>query len=129
VNDEVRLHMERAAKLIEAAEQLRTSGFHADSVSRSYYAMFHAATAVLLRLGIERTSHKAVLAAFGEHVAKPGLLDVKLHSYLREAFEARNESDYLPLPSEDEAEAERFIRASREFLKAAHRLLASPGGA
>jgi len=49
VNDEVRLHMERAAKLNEAAEQLRTSGFHADSVSRSYYAMFHAATALFVR--------------------------------------------------------------------------------
>lgn len=134
MSDEVRLHLERAVNLIQAAEQLRSTGFHADSVSRSYYAMFHAATALLLRLGIERSSHRGVVAAFGEHVAKARLLDAKYHSFLREAFEARNESDYLPLPAEDEVESSRFVGRAREFVEACQKLVATgltppgPGG-
>jgi len=37
--------------------------------------MFHAATAALLAKDIERTSHHTIISAFGEYIAKPGLLD------------------------------------------------------
>lgn len=62
---EAQKHLARADQLLAAAESLIQQGFPPDAVSRSYYAMFHAATAVLLELGIQRSSHHATWAAFG----------------------------------------------------------------
>lgn len=105
------------------AKELLDGNHAADSVSRAYYAMFHAATAALLELGIERSSHKGVIAAFGESLVKVGRMDARHHAALRRAFEARVESDYLPKPAEsvDKAgatldEARELVAACRDFV-------------
>jgi hypothetical protein len=59
------------------AEAIAEMGVPADAISRTYYAMLHAANAVLLELGIERGSHHGVWAAFGEHVTARGLMDAR----------------------------------------------------
>ena len=125
---EVGKHVARSEELLRAAGELVRLGFPADSVSRSYYAMFHAAKAVLLDLGIERKSHHAVWAAFGQHVAAPGLVDRALHRVAILAFRARLRSDYLAEPEDTEADArdacasaEEFVAACRRFVEARSR--------
>ncbi len=120
---EIQEHLRRGGELISAAETLFRDEHWADAVSRAYYAMFHAATAVLLNLDIERKSHGALIAAFGEHVAKPRLMDPELHHYLVEAFSARTASDYLPAPSMTRDQARMTIDRAKEFLSAAKNYL------
>jgi len=48
VKAEVAKHLKRAEELLEVARENLENGHPADSVSRSYYAMFHAAAAVTL---------------------------------------------------------------------------------
>jgi len=79
MKSEVREHLERAEELLQVAQELLDLSHPADSVSRSYYAMFHSATAVLKELGIERKSHHAVWSAFGEYVVAKGLMEAKFH--------------------------------------------------
>ena len=116
MKEEVGAHLARAQELLRASADLLGHGFKADSISRSYYAMFHAATAVLLLMGVERTSHKAIIAAFGEFVVKKGFLETRYHGYLRNAFEARSESDYLPSPGEIAEDADVILEQAREFV-------------
>jgi hypothetical protein len=96
----------------------------ADSISRSYYAMFHAATAVLLELGIERSTHRGLWAAFGQFVGKVGLMDPEYHRLGMDMSRARSNSDYLPEPEDtsenaqdDLAVARGFVAACRTFLE------------
>lgn len=120
---EIDEHMERSAELIVVGEELIVLGYWSDVVSRAYYSMFHAATAVLLHLGIERRSHHALISAFGEHVAKAGIMKQDYHRYLLDAFSARSESDYLPRPETTEEEATVLLTKAREFINAAKECL------
>jgi uncharacterized protein (UPF0332 family) len=58
MTEDVHLHLDRAEDCIAEAELLLSASHPAVAVSRSYYAMFHAATAALLYGGIKRRSHR-----------------------------------------------------------------------
>ena len=123
MTNEIRQHIERSEQFIEVAEELSKLKYWDDVISRTYYAMFHAATSVLLNINIQRSSHHALIAAFGEHIAKTNLLDNKFHRYLLDAFSARSESDYLPVSKASKKEALSMIKKAKEFLSAAKEFL------
>jgi hypothetical protein len=112
-----------AAELLDVARENLEHGHPADSVSRAYYAMFHAATAVLLERGIERSSHGALISAFSEYIVKPGLLDKRYHASLRRAFDERSDSDYFASPRGTPDDAKEMILEAEEFVAACGRLL------
>jgi uncharacterized protein (UPF0332 family) len=72
VNEEVRLHLERADDCIRDAEFLLSANRHFAAVGRGYYAMFHSATSALLDEGIKRHSHQGIISSFVESSSKPG---------------------------------------------------------
>lgn len=76
-----------------------------------------------MKLHIERKSHGALIAAFGEHVAKPRLVDPELHHYLVKVFSARTGSDYLPAPPMTRDKARETIDRAKEFFEAARNYL------
>lgn len=123
MTNEIKQHLERSEHFIKVAEDLAKLNYWEDVISRSYYSMFHSATAILLNINIQRSSHHALIAAFGEHIAKIGLMDKKYHRYLLDAFSARSESDYLPIPDSTKEEAFSMIDKAKEFLKAAKEYL------
>lgn len=85
--------------------------------NRAYYTMFHAAKAVLLYKDIERNSHRGVISALGEFLAKPGLMDPKFHQYFREAFDLRQNSDYSSMSNISPKEAEETFKRAKELLE------------
>ena len=72
----------------------RKNGDYDFSISRAYYAMFYAATAVLLSRGLTRSKHSGVIAAFGQEVVKSGEFTAADQRLLQAAFQDRNEGDY-----------------------------------
>ncbi|MCC6586757.1 MAG: HEPN domain-containing protein [Bryobacterales bacterium] len=84
----------KASRAVTSAELLLKDGDFDAAVSRSYYAMFYAAEALLLTKGLSFSKHSAVIAAFGKEFAKTGAVDAKFHAFLIDAQEARNISDY-----------------------------------
>ena len=122
MNEESRQRLARADTLLRLANTL-ASEFPSDSISRSFYAMFHAATAVLQERDIRRKSHKSLIAAFGEFIVKPGELNEKYHAFLRRAFERRNESDYFVEPHDSEENAQHILKEAQEFVEACRRLI------
>ena len=109
---------------IVVATSLLRDGHIRSAVSRSYYAMFYTATALLYHKDLAFKKHSAVIAGFGEHFAAPGLLDRRYHAALRKAFDLRQRADYelAARLSSDEAEeqlaiAREFVQAAREYLQ------------
>ena len=76
---DIQEHFQSADEFLRESEHLLKGGFYRGAVGRAYYAMFHAATAMLLSRGIERSSHHAVLSAFGEHIVN---LDCLITSFM-----------------------------------------------
>jgi uncharacterized protein (UPF0332 family) len=123
VKQDSREHLDRAEELLRAAEDLNELGYPADSISRSYYAVFHAATAALLELGIQRSSHHAVWAAFGQFVTAPGLMEVRHHHAGVRLFVDRSRSDYLAKPGGTREDAGRDLATARDFVAACRAFL------
>ena len=124
MNPHVWLFLDRAREdLLAAADALGTPRPWR-AASDAYYAMFHAAQALLLTLGLRFSSHGGTHAAFGLHFAKTGRLDPKLHRYPIDAFEARLTADYditVHLPLENVhtmvARAKEFVAAAEAYLE------------
>ena len=119
---EVRDWLKRADEYIRAAEHEFNGEFYARSVSTSYYAMFYAATAALLSVGVERSKHSGVVSAFGQHFVKTGKVPSDLGRILNQSMEDREESDYsaTPLANHDVAQqhhddAQRFVTAVKDY--------------
>lgn len=97
MTEEVERYFAQAAECVEDAQILLAHGRFAAVVARAYYAMFHAATAVLLSEDIRRSSHHGLLAVFGERLVKTGRINRQFFEHFREAFERRQQTDYEPL--------------------------------
>jgi len=117
MKSEVQEHLSRAVEFLHAADLLKANQLYDIALGRAYYAMFHAATAALMEKGIERSSHHALIAAFGQFIVKPGLLDRRFLSYLQDAFAARIDGDYGSLPSADGEKVTIHIERARQFVQ------------
>jgi uncharacterized protein (UPF0332 family) len=92
------------------------NGFYEFSVSRAYDAMFYVAEAFLLAQGRSFSSHSAVIAAFGQYIAKPGLVPVAFHRYLIDAQDLRIRGDYDVDANLSQEDAQEQIALAQEFL-------------
>ena len=125
---EINGYLALAVESIGDAEASIARGSFRLASSRSYYAMFYCASALLLSRGMAFSRHGAVLAAFGREFAKAGLLDRKFHQYIREAFDARQVSDYDPIRNISQATAQAAVQRAVEFLTATQQYLAGTQG-
>ena len=57
-------YLEKAEKKLEVAKKLFDSADYEDSVSRAYYAVFHASQALLLTEGEKAETHEAKESGF-----------------------------------------------------------------
>ena len=94
MTDEVKRYLRKAEHALEVAEDMLRNGHVPDAASKTYYAMYYAAQALLNADGIDVVKHSAVEAAFGYHFAKTGKIDPKFHRMLMNARKIREIADY-----------------------------------
>lgn len=115
--------LRKADESVRAAEVLLQHSMPGFAASRAYYAMFYGAEALLLSKGLASSTHSGVIAAFGEHFAKPRLLDPTWHRHLMAAFEDRHVGDYAVGQTITPEEAQLQIDRAKAFLQAARQWL------
>lgn len=114
----------RAEDCMKAARLLVDAGLLHDAESRLYYAIYHAAVAVLLTEGIEPRSHAGTVSLLGLHFVKTGRMgadDARLFARIQKY---RIESDYgrdfvlTPDALEDDlAACEGFLDRTRHLIE------------
>ncbi len=121
--EEIKGMLAKARRYLASAKLLSQAGDFDSAVSRLYYAMFYGAEALLLTQGETFSSHRAAIAAFGEHFIKSGLLPKEMHRWLHRAFEKRQISDYEFMTGfsgtevvDLQKQAEQFIKIIDDFL-------------
>jgi uncharacterized protein (UPF0332 family) len=82
----VKASLRRADKALLAAKSLLKENLLEDSISRAYYAMFHAAQAILYAKGLKAKRHAGVKKLFGEYIVKKGIVDEKLGKAFFQSF-------------------------------------------
>lgn len=120
--DEVEANLRRADESLAAARELLESGHCDSSASRSYYAAFYAATALLLSINVSRSKHSGTISAFHRHFIKTGELPHESGKAFGDLFELRGTADYGgtehvgPDAAEEAiAKAERFVYAVQDL--------------
>jgi uncharacterized protein (UPF0332 family) len=117
----------RAQEALRAAEVLTAGKCYADAVSRTYYAVLHAAKAGLYVQGISAESHAAVRSLFGLHLIRTGEIERDWAAHLGESLDDRLAADYDPEIPFNRRDARRAFRQTRQFLARIRRFLLGKG--
>ena len=123
MKEESRKLLAKAAGAIDAASLLLAAGSIDFAAGRAYYSMFYSAEALLNELGLRYRKHAGVHAAFGEHLAKPRLVDPSLHRWLLDAFDKRIVGDYGIDASLSATEVTEMIERAKGFVSEAERFM------
>ena len=116
-------HIKKAEDKISMSEKLlEWKGFD-DAVSRAYYAVFHAAQAMLASQGLEADTHSGVKTLFHLHFIKSKKIDAKFGRYLSNLKDDREEGDYDIVSSVDAEMAANALREAKEFVAQARQFL------
>lgn len=79
---------------LKAARLLRDAGMYNDALSRLYYALYHAMTALLLTEGIEPRRHRAIASLLGTHFVATGALTAADVALVSRTYGYRDLADY-----------------------------------
>lgn len=122
--------MPEAARLLEdadtslrAAELLLREGLYRDATSRAYYAMFHAARALLASKGVRPRTHGGLLRELGRHFVKPGILDREAAGDLGYGMQLRQRADYSDALPVTEGDARGLVGRAAIFIERAKGVL------
>lgn len=120
---EVKSLLKRAKRYLKSAELLLKDGDYESSVSRTYYAMFYSAQAMLLTKNLSFSSHKGVISAFGEYFVKTGIFPKEMGRELNRAFEKRQLGDYEYTSVISHEEAKKIFANGKKFVEKIGRYL------
>lgn len=126
-NLDVQPYLDRAQEELHAVEVNIREELYAVAISRCYYAMFYAVSGLLASVGITRSKHSGVIAAFREHFVKTGLIEIEYGDILGVGFDARRESDYELAPLIDRELALKRLHDAQRFVDRIERYSKSTG--
>ena len=122
--EQAKKELARANKALTAAKTLLENHLYEDCVSRTYYAVLHAAKAALIKAGVEAESHQAVRRMFGLHLVKTEQIEKHFAEILTAQQEDREIGDYdiyLDIEQDRAAkrvfDAEKFITRIEKYLE------------
>jgi uncharacterized protein (UPF0332 family) len=112
-----------AEETLEAARVLARAGLHRHAVGRAYYAIFHAACALLASIGRTARTHDGLRSLVNEHFVKPGLLDLGSARVFRQTAADRNDAAAIF----DAEDSRKDIEQAEAFVAAAKRIIEGGG--
>lgn len=117
----------RANAALQAAKNLTGDGLYADAISRSYYAILHAAKAALHVHDVAAESHPAVRRMFGLHLIKSGEMESQWSAYLTAGLDDRLAADYDVETDFSKKESRSECVRAGEFVKRVRQYLLKNG--
>lgn len=86
--------MERAYQALEEARSTVKNGFLNLAANRLYYALYYAASALLISKGIPTKTHAGIMTQFHLHLVKTNTVSIDDGKLFRTMYNLRQESDY-----------------------------------
>ena len=127
--------LDRARRVLAEASDLLRLGHTEGTVSRAYYAVLHAARALLFSVGVEPRSHEGLRSLLGEHFVLSGRLSPEMGRLVSRMQRDREDADYESTVVVTAVDARDAVDSARRFVAESERLLSAivslpdPGGA
>lgn len=104
--------------LEEAKELLKASLSTRSIVNRSYYTVFYATLALLLKenVTIKTSKHIGIISLLDKELVHKNIFNKEYSVIAHELFKARQESDYEEFVEISTAEAKEHIKSASDFL-------------
>jgi uncharacterized protein (UPF0332 family) len=118
-----------ARETLEAAHVLAAAGLHRHAVGRAYYAIFHAACALLVSIGLRARTHEGLRSLINEHFVRPGKLDPEHARAFRQTAGDRTDADYDASATFSAEDSQADIARADAFVEAVVALVAPPPSA
>ena len=109
-------YLEMAEIKIKCADLLLVKNFYADAISRSYYAAYLSAQAVLILLGEEPKTDQESLQLFSLKLVKTQIVKPRYAKNFQWLMNAWQESDHNPLNWFVEEDAQNALKQAKTFL-------------
>lgn len=116
--------LKRSRQHLKSARDLLRNDDYADSISRSYYAIFQSARALLAINGLDSRKRSGVVSLFNRHFIKTGKLDKHWAVVLKDARRSREMADYTEIAEFSRQDAVEQIADAEAFVKAVESLIA-----
>jgi uncharacterized protein (UPF0332 family) len=113
--------------MLEVGALNLSEGFYGSAVNRAYYAIFYAANALLVTLGLARNRHSGVIAAFREHFVRTGSIEAEYSDIYGRVMENRHVSDYEIEILIEKQVAARAMDDAHRFVERIERYLTQEG--
>lgn len=110
--------LSKAEQYLKDAKRTLELEMYDTSANRSYYAIFHAARAVLALEGLDFKKHSGVISTFQMLYIKTGIFDKQLSNIIKSAFSLRTESDYEDFYVIAKADVENQVKEADIFYRA-----------
>jgi len=94
VVDLIQYRLKSSKEKLNSARILLENKQFKDSLSRSYYAMFTAARALLATKHLDSSKHSGVISLFNQHFVKTGIVAKDLGQMLMKGKDLRENGDY-----------------------------------
>ncbi len=115
-DDNSQYRIERATQTLHEVEKHIENQFWNTAVNRMYYACFYAVGALLVKHGIESSSHSGIRQQFGQLFVKTGKIDKELAKHYADLFEKRQKGDYNDFFDYDQETVTRLLPLSKKFV-------------
>jgi uncharacterized protein (UPF0332 family) len=119
--------LQRAEMCLREARALSSVALPYGAASRAYYAVFHAARALLISIGIEAKTHKGMVSLLGDHFVRPGRLSAEMGRLVSRMQRDREDADYETGAVFTPDEVSRMIADAESFLATARTLVEASG--
>ena len=128
------LEWRRAQECMGAATLCLDNGYYADAISRSYYAVLHAAKSALAYIianyseaaqDVLPETHEGVTNRFGLRLVRPGYIERIWAAFLGQLAQLRYSADYDVMTVFSEVLSRDALDRASSFLDRMHRFLGS----
>ena len=114
---QIQTYLDHACQALESAASSVEHGFYNTAVNRAYYAIFYAASGLLLTKDINRSKHAGVVAAFRQYFVKPGLIEAEYSDFYGDVMDARVDGDYDTTFEVDQTTVRERLGDARRFVE------------
>lgn len=123
LNALVTYRYQRANETIKEVPYLKQQGYYNTAVNRLYYACYYAAIALLIKHGINPSTHAGVKQMIRMHFVATNRLSRESGRCFSLLFERRHSSDYDDFAYSSEEEIDELLPKAMAFIEAIGSLL------
>jgi len=107
--------MAKAKECLADAQDAFEESRLANSINRSYYAMFHATRALLAIDSFDSKKHSSIIGYFNQYYIANSKIDTSYYQMIANAFRIRNKTDYDDFHIVSKDEAQRQLENAQTF--------------